>query len=173
MEMADWRHKRMDKRKQLLACIIRLPEDGIETLLEAALKIMLPTPSRRPDCPHCRSKKVIKYVKKDGKQRFQCSACSKTFMLTTNTIMAESHQPVWAWEQLIKDTMTGLSIEHSAKALEISHQCAFDMRHKFLLALMDLWLTIRQNWVRCPNWTKPMCWNPIKVRNSPIPPSES
>ena len=127
----------MDKRKQLLACINRLPEDGIETLLDAALKMMLPTPSKRPDCPHCRSKKVIKYGKKDGKQRFQCSACSKTFMLTTNTIMAESHQPVWAWEQLIKDTMNGLSIDHSAKALEISHQCAFDMRHKFLLALMD------------------------------------
>ena len=39
MEMADWRHKLMDKRKQLLACINALPEIGIETLLDAALKI--------------------------------------------------------------------------------------------------------------------------------------
>ena len=33
--------------------------------------------------------------------------------------------------------MHGQSIDHSAQSLEISHQCAFDMRHKFLPALMD------------------------------------
>ena len=127
----------MDKRKQLITCINALPEDRIETLLEAALKMALPNPCKRPDCPHCGSKKVIKYGTKGGKQRFQCNSCSKTFMLTTNTIMAESHQPVWVWKQLIKDTIHGQSIDHSVQSLGISHQCAFDMRQKFLLALMD------------------------------------
>jgi hypothetical protein len=83
---------------------------------------------------------VIKYGKKGGKQRFQCKSCSKTFIMTTNTIMAESHQPVCVWENLIKDTMHGLAIDHSSKALEISHQCAFVMRHKLFLALMDFML---------------------------------
>jgi hypothetical protein len=42
----------MNKRKRLLARINALPEDSIETLLDATLKLMLPDPCKRPDCPH-------------------------------------------------------------------------------------------------------------------------
>ena len=62
----------------------------------------------------------------------------KTFVSTTNTLMSNSHQSSETWEELIQDTISGESISYSAKRLSISHDCAFHMRHKFLMSLEDV-----------------------------------
>lgn len=93
----------------------------------------------RPDCPYCSGQRIIKYGHKDGKQRFLCKDCNKTFMHTTNTMMAYSHQSRSVWLDFIRNTLEGISLDESAECLGFSHTTAFNMRHKILTALED-WL---------------------------------
>lgn len=87
------------------------------------------------DCPYCSGKNVIRYGKKRGKQRFLCKDCDKTFITTTNTVMSMSHQSTEVWEVMVEDTVNGNALSYSEKNLGISHQVAFNMRHKILLEL--------------------------------------
>ena len=128
----------MSALKKVLECISNLTEEKLGLLLEFVLQL-LPAEEDRPCCPHCGNAYVIKYGKKDGKQRFQCKNCHKTFMLTTNTIAAESHQPFSVWRQFVADTLHLRPLDESAQELGLSHQCAFDMRHKILFALQDMY----------------------------------
>lgn len=130
--------KVMSAMKMMLDCISKLTEGSLNLLLEVALQL-LPCDEERPCCPHCGEAHVIKYGKKDGKQRFQCKNCCKTFMLTTNTIVAESHQPLSVWRKFVSDTLHFRPIDNSAQELGLSHQCAFHMRHKVLFALQDVY----------------------------------
>ncbi len=87
------------------------------------------------DCPYCSGNIVIRYGKKHGKQRFLCKKCDKTFVTTINTVMSMSHQTAAVWEAMIEDTLNGNALTYSEKRLKISHQVAFNMRHKILLEL--------------------------------------
>ena len=87
------------------------------------------------DCPYCSGNNVIRYGKKHGKQRFLCKDCDKTFVTTTNTVMSMSHQSTEVWNSMIEDTLNGNALSYSEKRLGISHQVAFNMRHKILLEL--------------------------------------
>ena len=42
------------------------------------------------------------------------------------------------WTEFIKDTLYGASLDYSAEKFSFSHQTAFTMRHKVLLALQDM-----------------------------------
>ena len=42
------------------------------------------------------------------------------------------------WTDFIRDTLCGVSLDKSAKKYVFSHQTAFNMRHKILMALQDL-----------------------------------
>ena len=90
------------------------------------------------DCPYCSGKKVIRYGKKHGKQRFLCKECHKTYITTTNTVMAMSHQSKAIWDAMIDDTINGNALSYSEERLKISHQVAFNMRHKILLELESI-----------------------------------
>lgn len=109
----------MSAMKKLMEYISNLTEEKLNLLLEFILQL-LPTEEERPCCPHCGCEKVIKYGKKDGKQRFQCKKCKKTFMLTTNTIMAESHQPLAVWQQFVAHTLQMRPLDDSAQDLGLS-----------------------------------------------------
>jgi transposase-like protein len=37
------------------------------------------------ECPHCESEHVVRFGKHNGRQRYRCKSCSKTFTDTTNT----------------------------------------------------------------------------------------
>ena len=65
--------------------------------------------------------------------------CLIATLITTNTIAAESHQPLSVWRQFVADTLHLRSIDDFARDLGVTHQCAFHMRHKILLALLDMY----------------------------------
>lgn len=88
-----------------------------------------------PKCVFCSGEHVKKIGTKGGRQRYQCLECRKTFSETTHTIMENSHLSRTAWEQVISDTVDGLSVDHTAEALKIHHETAFIMRHKVLLGI--------------------------------------
>ena len=129
----------MTNQEMLISYINKLTEDEISSLLEAA-SLMLETkePAEKPPCPYCGCGEVIRYGHACQKQRFLCKICGRTFVPTTNTVMANSHFPASVWKEMVKDTLHGNAIDFSAKRLGIFHQAAFDMRHKILLALQEL-----------------------------------
>ena len=75
---------------------------------------------------------------KNKKQRFMCHDCKQTYMHTTNTLMANSHYTQSIWIDFIQDTLYGKTLDGSAEKYGFSHQTAFNMRHKVLMALQDL-----------------------------------
>lgn len=129
----------MTNQELLMSHISKLSEDEISSLLDT-VTVMLQEkePAPKPACPHCAAQAVIRYGFKCKKQRFFCKNCGRTFVTTTNSIMANSHFTVSVWKEMIADTLHGNSIDFSAKRLGLYHQAAFDMRHKILMALLEL-----------------------------------
>ena len=130
----------MTNQERLISYINKLTEDEISSLLDDAVALMMKAkePAIKSPCPYCSSAKVICYGHACRKQRFLCKNCGRTFVPTTNTIMANSHFPISVWKEMIADTLRGNAIDYSAKRLGLYHQAAFDMRHKILLALQEL-----------------------------------
>ena len=129
-----------DKIKTLFDYIKNLCDSDLDRIISFVLGIVSinQQPPERPDCPYCGGSKVIKYGHRKGKQRFFCHDCEQTFMHTTNTLMAYSHYSQSVWADFIHDTLYGKSLDDSAQKYGFSHYTAFNMRHKVLMALQDL-----------------------------------
>lgn len=128
----------MDAWAELENCIKDMSETHVRKLLEAAEEMIRAENGQIESCPYCGSREFIRYGKKCGKQRYFCKHCARTFVTTTHTIMSESHQPAAIWKEVISDTLQGQSLDFTKDRLNLSHACAFDMRHKILLALEDI-----------------------------------
>lgn len=129
-----------DKIKTLFDHIMNLPESDLDRIISFVLGIVSinQQPKERPECPYCGNSHVIKYGHRKGKQRFLCHGCQQTFMHSTNTLMANSHYSQSVWADFIRDTLCGESLDCSAEKYGFSHQTAFNMRHKVLMALQNL-----------------------------------
>lgn len=129
-----------DKIKTLFDCIRNLCESDLDRIISFVLGIVFAyhQPQERPDCPYCGGVHVVKFGHRNGKQRFLCRECQRTFMYSTNTLMANSHYGQSVWADFIRDTLCGDSLDDSAEKYGFSHQTAFNMRHKVLMALQDL-----------------------------------
>jgi len=127
------------KLASLIASIKRLGETDIDRIIQFVFGLLTVTTSLpdRPACPHCRSAHIIKFGHRNGKQRFLCKDCQRTFMHSTNTIMQNSHFGRSVWADFIKDTVTGVSLDKSAETFGFSHATSFNMRHKVLMAIQD------------------------------------
>ena len=123
---------------KLIDCIRNLSSAAVDKLLALALEMLNHETITVDNCPYCGGTHIVRYGKKCGKQRYLCRTCGRTFVTTTHTIMSMSHYPAAVWKDVVTDTLDGDAIEHTAKRLDLSHQCVFHMRHKILLALEDL-----------------------------------
>lgn len=97
-----------------------------------------PGSTREPvtPCPRCGHEHVVRFGFKDGKQRFLCRGCGRTFVRTTGTIMENSRFSEDVWESLISDTLDGtVSMDSTAESLGMHHSTVFHLRHKILMAL--------------------------------------
>ena len=123
---------------KLVGAVSSVSEDIIQFVLTQVLNILEVMTVEDDDeqvCPYCGKTHVVRNGKKHGKQRFLCKDCNRTFVETTNTIMYNSHKPGDVWARMIQDTLAGEALSHSEKELGISHTCAFNMRHKILMAM--------------------------------------
>ncbi len=129
-----------DKIETLFDYIKNLCESDLDRIISFVLGIVSANqqPVEKPDCPYCGGTRVIKYGHRKGKQRLLCHDCERTFMHSTNTLMACSHYNQSVWAEFIRDTLYGETLDFSAKKYGFSHQTAFNMRHKVLMALQDL-----------------------------------
>ena len=88
-------------------------------------------------CPHCGSVKSIKNGTRNGRQRYFCKDCSKTFGDTNGTVAFRSKFSVGKWIELIKLTLQGESCRTIAKELGINKQTALHNRHRICSVLLQ------------------------------------
>jgi transposase-like protein len=82
-------------------------------------------------CQHCDSEKVKKFGFFQGRHRYFCHACGRTFTELTGTSIAGIKKKD-KWEKFIKLMMDGKSIRDIAGELKVSTKTVFDWRHKVL-----------------------------------------
>mgnify|MGYP001024503593 FL=1 len=128
-----------NKINTLFDYIKTLSESDLDRIIKFVLGIVFVNQQSEslPDCPYCGGSHVIKHGHKNKKQRFMCYDCKRTYMHTTNTLMANSHYTQSVWIDFIQDTLYGKTLDESAKKYGFSHQTSFNMRHKVLMALQD------------------------------------
>lgn len=85
-------------------------------------------------CPHCNCEKVVRNGTQNGRQRYKCSDCGKTFSDHTHTPFRGTHYPN-LWLPFMEHMVNGFSLRKTAKLLKISLSTAFIWRHKLLTAL--------------------------------------
>lgn len=89
-------------------------------------------------CPHCGSVKSIKHGTRNGRQRYLCKDCGKTFGDTNGTVAFRSKLSVGKWIEFIKLTLQGESCRTIAKELGINKQTALRNRHRVCSVLHQL-----------------------------------
>lgn len=75
-------------------------------------------------CPECNSIHIIKFGKKNGKQRYFCKECHKVFMPTTSTIAYKSKHSMETWSNYVSSMLNGMSCRDAASVCGISHKTA-------------------------------------------------
>ena len=89
-------------------------------------------------CPHCGSVKSIKHGTRNGRQRYLCKDCGKTFGDTNGTVAFRSKLSVGKWIEFIKLTLQGESCRTIAKELGINKQTALHNSHRVCSVLHQL-----------------------------------
>ena len=86
-------------------------------------------------CPHCNSESISRNGKYNGKQRYICKNCRKTFTDFTNSATYRSKKSLDKWLKYAKCMIMGLSIRKSAKIVGINIATSFFWRHKIIDAI--------------------------------------
>lgn len=89
-------------------------------------------------CPYCGSASIKKHGIKDGKQRYRCKDCKKTFMLTTDTLFHHSHLSYEQWLELLRGLVQNLSLAKIADNIGISVKSVWYNKQKVLSILYDI-----------------------------------
>ena len=89
-------------------------------------------------CPICGSVKVIKNGTRNGRQRYFCKDCQKTFGDTNGTVAFRSKMSIGKWIEFIKLTLQGESCRTIAKNLRINKQTVLHNRYRICAVLHQL-----------------------------------
>ncbi|KQL18390.1 IS1595 family transposase [Cytobacillus solani] len=89
------------------------------------------------ECPHCSSEHVVRFGKYNGRQRFRCKCCGKTFTDTTNTVLYHTRKGN-EWITFVDCMFRGYSLRKSAEIVGVTWVTLFYWRHKLLNALKQL-----------------------------------
>lgn len=87
-------------------------------------------------CPHCGSSEVNKFGFFNGKQRYRCKECRKTFNLYTKTLLSWSHNKN-KWDSFIETMKQDLSLRKAEDKIGVSYASLFYWRHKVLTVLNE------------------------------------
>lgn len=89
-------------------------------------------------CPHCGSASIKKHGTKDGRQRYRCKDCQKTFSSTVGTLHQHSKLTKYQWKGLIKGLILNLSIRNIADDIEVNPRTVWYNKQKICNALAEL-----------------------------------
>jgi transposase-like protein len=89
--------------------------------------------TRKMGCPHCDSKLTKGHGNYNGRKRFRCVLCRKTFTPLTNTPISNTKYPE-KWGSFVSCCVEGLSLRKISSRLDIHIATAFHWRHKLMNA---------------------------------------
>lgn len=89
-------------------------------------------------CPHCGSVHFVKNGCGDGKQRYLCRDCKKSFVQETGTIFKSTKKDLSVWKKYIHCMIEKYPLRKCAKECGITLYTAFTWRHKILDALQNM-----------------------------------
>lgn len=114
---------------------INIPDnnESVQQFLLGSKKPGEPVP-----CPHCGCLETVKYGRQEGRQRYKCKTCGKTFSLTTNTILYKTHKSLSTWEKYLDCMVRCLPLRECAEICHIKLPTAFYWRHKILDTLRKM-----------------------------------
>ncbi|MFA6941631.1 MAG: hypothetical protein WCQ54_11750 [Clostridiaceae bacterium] len=87
-------------------------------------------------CSHCGSKAVNKFGFFNGKQRYRCKDCKRTFNLYTKTLLSWSHYKD-KWESFIETMSKDMSLRKAQQQIGVSYASLFYWRHKIMTILNE------------------------------------
>ncbi|NRB78144.1 MAG: IS1595 family transposase [Saccharospirillaceae bacterium] len=82
-------------------------------------------------CIHCQSERIKKYGFSNGRQRFYCNACAKSFVCTRGSAYFYQHKPE-LWAKYLDKMLNKDSLRRCAKELGICLDTAFHWRHRYI-----------------------------------------
>jgi transposase-like protein len=130
--------------KEIIRLAKELPEScftEVYALMEKAKTDALVAEKTAPVvCPYCGGR-TVKNGKKDDSQSFLCRDCGKSFLERATSAIAHSQSSTAVWKSVIRDTVQGVSLDETAKDLELAHSTVFHMRHKILNCVEQAILT--------------------------------
>ena len=88
-------------------------------------------------CPHCSSKKVVRFGSYHSRQRYLCRSCKRTFTDLSKTALHYIHNKE-KFFNAIKLMLKGCSLIETAQKVKVSIPTAFNWRHKILENLHNL-----------------------------------
>lgn len=89
-------------------------------------------------CPKCgcyHPRLIKSGFANSGKQMLRCKECGKCFVVDRGQLTFYSHQDQSKWNELILDTLNGVSLKETAAKINVNERNAFNMRHKLLVSL--------------------------------------
>jgi len=85
----------------------------------------------QPICPHCHHEKPYKWGTMNGRQRYRCRACGKTFTSLTGTPLSRLRMSE-RWLPYAESMMDAETLRVAAKKCRINLATSFRWRHRFL-----------------------------------------
>lgn len=122
------KNKAKDKRKT-----VKLPEQMALLLSKCSANR-----SEVACCPHCGSLAVIKHGHRNGRQRYICKDCGKTYGDTHGTMLYHSRLTVEQWTEFLTLTLYNASLNRIKKDMGINLVTAWYNRHKVCSLIQQL-----------------------------------
>jgi transposase-like protein len=88
-------------------------------------------------CSNCESENIIKFGQYNGKNRYKCKDCQKTFSDFTGTSVSYIKKKN-LWLKSLELMLENKSIREMSKILEVSTKTVFEWRHKILISLENI-----------------------------------
>ncbi len=85
-------------------------------------------------CPHCGGDAIRRWGEANGKPRYRCTSCCKTFNALTGTPLAGLRH-MDRWHDQARALISGETVAKAAGRCDVAYTTAFRRRHRFLAAL--------------------------------------
>lgn len=105
-------------------------EIGYGTLEEAAEAFR---PS--PPCPSCGAPGARDGRTPGGRRRLRCTRCGRRYSLLTGTVFENCKKDLPTWADFVRLTTFAVPLDACAEACRISHQTAWEWRHRLFAAV--------------------------------------
>lgn len=83
-----------------------------------------------PECPRCKGRAVCRVTER---HKYDCNACRYQFSVTANTILHDSHLPLWKWflaVYMMTESKKGISALQLKRTLEVAYKTAWYLCHR-------------------------------------------